>query len=140
MASPNKLCKIILTISIPLLLLSCAKRDERVAAESIAARIHSQLQQNDFAAVYRESGSSFKQVGDREKFIARMQQFIESNGALLLATQVSYQTGFDSKAGNNHTLTFALKFERGNATEKIVLTPNDQGQLSLWDLKITPVP
>jgi hypothetical protein len=116
----------------------CNVEQDRLEAKKAAERIHSQLQSQDYASVYRESGKSFREVGDESKFIAGMRQLHEDHGSLKTTTPVAYQSGVDSDAGRTHTLIFNVEFERGRARERMVLTRSPSGQMQLWDLRFDP--
>jgi hypothetical protein len=120
--------------------IGCNVQQDRMEAQKAAERIHSQLQSLDYASVYRESGESFKEVGDESKFIAGMRLLYEENGTLKTATPIAYQSGVDSNVGRTHTLIFNLEFERGRAKERMVLTRSTSGPMQLWDLRIDPIP
>lgn len=130
----------ILFTSIVVFLIGCNVEQDRREAQKAAERIHSQLQSKDYTSVYRESGKSFREVGDESRFVAGMRQLYEENGSLKSATSIAYQSGVDSNAGRIHTLIFNLEFERGRAKERIVLTRSTNGQMQLWDLAIDPIP
>ena len=121
-------------------LIGCNVQQDRLEAQKAAERIHSQLQSQDYASVYRESGKSFREVGDEAKFVAGMRLLYEENGGLKRATSIAYQAGVDSDAGRTHTLIFNLEFERGRAKERMVLTRSSSGQMQLWDLAVDPIP
>lgn len=132
--------KTLLLISTFLFPLGCNLQQDRIDAEKIASRIHSQLQRNDFLSVYEESSQSFKEVGDGPTFVARMHQFSKENGSLTKANSISYRADFDSVVGKKLVLTFSLEFERGRAREHLTFTRSKDGQLQLWDLVLEPVP
>ena len=140
MAATKRSLKEGLLVAIVVSLLGCNIEPDRIDARRVASRIHSQLQGKDFTSIYRESGQSFKEVGDEPTFIARMKQFYEENGSLKKATSVAYQTGIDSEVGRKHILNFDLEFERGRARELLTLTRSEDGQLRLWDLAFEPLP
>lgn len=129
-----------LLVAIVLWPLGCSVQQDRIDARSVASRIHSQLQAKDFLSIYRESGKSFKEVGDEPAFVARMKQFCDENGSLKRATSVAYKAVIDSDVGRRHVLIFDLEFERGRAKEHLTLTRSDDEQLRLWDLSIEPLP
>ena len=118
----------------------CNVEQDRLEAKKAADRVHSQLQNQDYASIYREAGKSFKEVGDESKFVAGMLQVHEERGSLKTATPIAYQSGVDSDAGRTHTLIFNLEFERGRASERMVLTRGPTAQMQLWDLGIDPIP
>src|SRR6266850_1434547 len=108
MAATKRSLKGLLLVFIGLWSLGCNVERDRVDAGRVASRIHAQIQSKDFHAIYRESGQSFKEVGDEPTFITRMKQFCEDNGSLKKATSVAYQTGIDSDVGRKHILNFDL--------------------------------
>src|SRR5213596_202631 len=87
-----------------LLVAGCYAKHDETDALKAAARIHSQLQQGDFAGIYRESGQSFKHEGDESRFVGVMGQFQKETGALRKITPIAYQSGVDSSAGRNYIL------------------------------------
>jgi hypothetical protein len=113
-------------------------RDQKDAA-AVASRVHSQMQTSNFAAIYRESAPRFKGVGSESQFVSMMQQGEQQSGVLKKAVEVAYQTGVDSNIGRTHTLVFNLEYEHGHATERLILTRSDNGQMQLWKLEIDPV-
>src|SRR6266550_263118 len=79
----------ILFIGAVISLSACNVEQDSLEAKKAAARIHSQLQSQDYALVYRESGKSFREVGDESKFIAGMKQLYEEHGSLKTATPIA---------------------------------------------------
>jgi hypothetical protein len=104
-----------------------------------AARIHSFVEKQDFASIYRESSDGFKQDGDESRLVASMNAIYEGVGALKEAKPVAYQSTIDSKAGRLHVVMFDLEFERGRGKERMVFTRTKNGEMRLWDIEITPV-
>jgi hypothetical protein len=122
------------------LVLGCDIEQDRRDAESVALRIHSQIQHGDFLSIHREAGKSFQQVGNESRFVSSMEQLRRENGLLEKWTEVAYQTGVDSNAGRTHILLFDLEFEPGRAKERMTLTRAENSKMELWDLAIDPIP
>ena len=123
-----------------LLISGCYSKHDETDALNVAAKINSQLQQGDFASIYRQAGPSFRQEGDESKYVSVMTQYFKETGALRKITPRAYQSGVDSKAGRHHVLLFDLEFERGHGRERMVFTRSASGQMELWDLSIDPLP
>ncbi|HEV2913270.1 MAG TPA: hypothetical protein VGX92_08140 [Pyrinomonadaceae bacterium] len=125
-------------LTLVLLLPSCNIERDRVDAEKVAERVHSQIRAGDYSAIYRESSQRFKSVGSESEFVSRMEQFHRDNGSLKTASEISYKAGIDSNVGRTFVLIFNLDFEQGHATERMIFTRYN-GQVQLWKLEIEPI-
>ena len=130
--------RIILILFTVALIVGCNVERDRADARAVAARVHSQMQAGDFAAIYRESAPRFKSVGSESQFISQMQQYFQASGKLKKADEIAYQSTVDSNVGKMHTLNFNVEYENGHAQERLIFTRADNGQMQLWKLDIEP--
>jgi Protein of unknown function (DUF4019) len=115
-------------------LISCNIERDHADAVILAARVHSQMQTEDYLAIYRESAPRFKNVGSESQFVSMMQDFRRQIGLLKGASEIAYQASVSSGVGKIHVLTFHLEFEHGRFIEKLSFIRSDDGQMRLWKL------
>jgi hypothetical protein len=128
-----------LTLYVAVLLSGCNVERDKLDAQRVADRIHTQQKSGDFQSIYRESGNSFKKEGDEAKFVAAMRDLYGGTGSLKNVRPIAYQSGVDSTVGGvKYVLIFDLEFEHVRGRETITLTRGPSGQMQLWDLSIQP--
>ena len=108
-------------------------------AERIADRIHVQIQQGDYSAIYNEATLGFKAQGSEAEFIRFMTDYRQRTGAFKKATQVVFEVGMDSTPAEIYSFIYDLEFENGHLTEKLTLTPSDTGKMQLRALNWSTV-
>jgi hypothetical protein len=116
----------------------CEVGQDKEAAETLAARIHTQMRSRDFAGVYNQSASGFRTVSEAE-FVSDMTEIQNKLGQITDVKAVAYQTGLDTKAGRTHTLIFAVRYDRGRVRETLVFVRGDNNEMQLWKLGIEPI-
>ena len=120
------------------LISGCVNSRDREAARDAAARIHSQIQSRNFAAVYDESSSGFKTV-EKADFERDMREIQDKVGAVKSLKEMAYQTGLDSRFGRTHSLVFDVQYENERVRETLVFVRGDDETMRLWKLSLAPV-
>ena len=113
----------------------CANAGDREAARQAAARIHSQIHNRDFAAIYDESAEGFKTV-EKAEFVAGMTRLQDKLGAVKNFKEMVYQAGVDSRAGRTHALIFDVQCEGESVRETLIFVRGDDQRMQLWKLGI----
>ena len=113
---------------------ACGIERERIAAESVAARVHDNMRAGDFAVVYKESAPRIKTVATESEFVDFYKQVQQNFGLLKRANEVAYEARYDSRIGRMHVLMFDLEYERGRVHETMTLVRSDSSEMQLWML------
>jgi hypothetical protein len=139
MARIHRLTAAILPLAALIGIFGCNFFLGKSAGEAVAARIHAQVQQKDYSAIYNEASAGFKQTAPESDFIEFMQNYSSKTGAFKQATQVAWEIGVDATAGKMYTFVYELEFENGTVREKLVFSRSEQGKMQLRSLQWSPV-
>jgi hypothetical protein len=115
---------------------SCVKQD-KVDAEQVATRVHSQFRTGDYAMIYRESSPQFREIGSESQFVSKMRQFYGQHGSLESIIEIAYEREVDVSMGELFSVTFSVKFTHDWAKERMVFIRSDKGNMQLcrWDIE-----
>ncbi|HEY1270133.1 MAG TPA: hypothetical protein VGH16_22940, partial [Candidatus Binatia bacterium] len=107
--------------------------DER-EARAVVDRVHEQIRDENYSAIYNESAQRFKSVGPEFKFLEVMRQYRTETGTFKKVTPVAYEVGVDSSAGKIYVFVDEVEFEKGRVRERLTLTRSESGKMQLWKL------
>jgi hypothetical protein len=130
----TKYTSLFFTILVYIVLISCNVERDHEDAAAVAARVHSQMETEDYSAIYMEAAQRFKTVGSEQQFVSTMHDFRGQIGLLKATSEIAYQASIVSGAGEIHVLIFRMEFERGQAIEKLSFIRSDDGRMRLWKL------
>lgn len=116
----------------------CSITRDQEEARAVAAQVHKEMLEGNFAAIYNESAPPFKAVGSESEFVSGLKNFQERFGPLKNENEIAYQTTLDPSIGRTHVLLFDLEFDRGRARETLMLVRSASGKMELWRLDIQP--
>jgi len=103
---------------------------DKLDAETAAARVLAQMESGDFAAIYNAAAPDFRQIGSEAKFVAIFQQKRKMTGPLKNLHEVSFVT----LPGNNHVLIFTMENERFRTERRLTLFRGKYGKMELHGL------
>jgi hypothetical protein len=122
-----------------LALFGCDSPEDQSEGKAVVDRVHEQIRDGNYSALYHASAQRFKDTGPEDKFVEVMQQHRSKAGALKKAAQVAYETGFDSNAGKVYAFVSDLEFDNGRVRERLTLTRADSGKMQLSKLEWSPL-
>src|SRR5262249_7127942 len=121
------------------LLFGCYSVEDERDGRAVVDRVHEQIRDGNYSALYDESAQRFKDTGPEAKFVEVMRQHRTKAGALKKVAQVAYESGVDSSAGKIQVFMNELEFENGRVSERLTLARSDSGKMQLWKLEWSPI-
>jgi hypothetical protein len=107
-----------------------ASPQDKIDAEAAAARVLSQMEAGDFAAIYTEATLGFKQIGNQALFVEKFQQTRKKTGPLNNPKLVSFVTLPDK----THVLVYRLENERFKSERRLTFDRSKSGKMELFGL------
>ncbi len=107
-----------------------ASPQEMVATRAAAQRVLTQMEAGDFAAIYRESAASFKQIGNESAFVNKFQQTRMKTGVLKSPKEISFNTRPD----NIHVTVYQVRNEHFISDIRLSFQRSNNGNLELAGL------
>lgn len=107
-----------------------ASGQEMADARSGALRVLSQFEAGDFAAIYRDSAPSFKQIGPEAAFVTKFQQTRQKTGPLKNPKELKFETGSD----NVHVLLYRVDNQRFITEMRLSFARSKNGAMELVGL------
>lgn len=99
-------------------------------AEAAAARVLSQMEAGDFAAIYKEASPGFKQIGSESLFVAKFQQTRQKTGPFKKPQEISIVTLPDE----TYVLVYRLENERFKTERRLTFDRSKSGKMELFGL------
>ena len=133
-----RLSRLLIVIASFSLLVCCTSEKDMQATKTAAARINSQMQNKEFAKIYRESSPGFKTISESD-FVAHITEMQKKLGPIKNISDRAYQSGMDSNAGRTYTLISDVEYETGHVRHTLVFVRGENGAMQLWKLGFDPI-
>jgi hypothetical protein len=107
-----------------------ASPQDKIDAEAAAARVLSQMEAGDFAAIYNDATPGFKQIGSQAQFIGKFQQTRQKTRPLKNPKLVSFVTLPDK----THVLVYRLENDKFKSERRLTFDRSKSGKMELFGL------
>jgi hypothetical protein len=87
------------------------------ASDKAVARFHDLYNSDDFATIYREATTDFQNSATEAKLVALLQAIKRKIGKVESSQRQGFSVNSTTSSGTTANVTYATKFERGQATE-----------------------
>jgi hypothetical protein len=103
---------------------------EMADARTAAVRVLARMEAGDFAAVYKDSAPSFKQIGSEAAFVAKFQQTRQKTGVLTTPKELKFGTSPE----NIHVLLYSVENPRFGTEIRLSFERSKNGTMELVGL------
>lgn len=108
------------TLVLALLLLSCGSVKDTRTAEKGVEQFHSQLDSEQYAAIYEAAGHGLRGATTEEDFVRLLQMIRQKLGRIQQSQLQNFQVGWSTGVGKTITLEYDTTFAGGAGTEDFV--------------------
>ncbi|WP_165776946.1 DUF4019 domain-containing protein [Paremcibacter congregatus] len=108
----QKIKRFLLTLSLPLLLLSCSASEGTDIAELAVEEFHASYNAGAYATIYSNTTDAFQQYVSKEKFIRLMQRLKNNLGPHVSSTRISWSVKTDLILGTSNYLGYQTAYEK----------------------------
>lgn len=103
---------------------------DMAAVRAAAVRVLARLEAGDFAAIYKESAPSFKQIGSETAFVTKFQETRQKTGELKKPLELR----FDTRPDNIHILVYRMENQRFITEVRLSFEREKNGTMELVGL------
>jgi hypothetical protein len=103
---------------------------EMADARAAAVRVLARMEAGDFAAVYKDSAPSFKQIGSEAAFVAKFEQTRQKTGVLTKPRELKFGTSPE----NIHVLLYRVENPRFSTEIRLSFERSKNGTMELVGL------
>ena len=124
--------KYFITIILTIFLTGCYFSSGIKAGDKAVAKFHEQLNNEEFAHIFDQSGVEFRETYDRQKIIDTFKHIRENLGKVESTTRLGW-TVKNNSFGLIAIINSDTKFEKGSAKERFVFLIVDDQKVELTD-------